>query len=105
MRSSATIAECFSFTNNYLKLASGLFSVQTPQIVTVNVDPGSLVFGTAFGTEETDQLPPVVLSLSVPAVVGLGESASLEAQIVEDSIAAAATATIIEPSEALMTPT
>lgn len=86
MQRSLSIQDSFEFATNFLALASGLFSTQSPQLISLNVDPSSLIFGTAFGTQESDLLPPVVLHLGVPEVISLGDSDRITAQILEISL-------------------
>ena len=94
VQGSGSIEECFIFARDMMALLGGLFSVQTPQIVSVNADAGSIVFGTAAGTAETDFMPPVILYMDTPQAVYLGESESILANIQEDDFISGTTATI-----------
>lgn len=84
MRQSFSIEDCFRSACSHFQLLGTLTS-QTPQIISVNINPAKLVFGTPFGTGVSDLMPPVVLSVDAPSTVRLGDRIAIAADVLETS--------------------
>lgn len=84
LRQSLNMGEAFERVCNHFKII-GTFTGQTPQSFAVNTNSQEIVFGYAKGTETSDLLPPVVVTLDAPSSILLGQSSAVSAQVLEAS--------------------
>jgi len=84
LRQSLNMGEAFEKVCNHFKIM-GTFTGQTPQSFAVNTNSQDIVFGYAKGTETSDLLPPVVVTLDAPSSILLGQSSVVSAQVLEAS--------------------
>lgn len=94
IKQSLSMGDSFSFASTFLQLSSGLFSTQTPQIVSINIDPDTLFFGTAKGSAGDDLLPPLVAYVDIAGVVDLNDRSAIGVRILEASTVAGVTAEV-----------